>query len=358
MMDFPALKHITYLNTPSSGLMSQGLSEWRAQHDSEFLQQGSAFRARQESEDLIGSAKAALARLFKGEARNTYLVPNFSLAFNALLDALPSQASYLLLEDEYPSISYPIASRNRSYTTLIPDARLNERLSETFNHAAPDVLVFSIVQYTSGLKIDLDFIRKLKQQYSQVLIIADGTQYCGTREFDFAASGIDVLICSGYKWMLAGYGNGFVMTSPAAERRIEAAFSPAEKPTLPHLQGKSAAGFIFEPGHQDTLAAGSMKYAAEWFLAHDYPALCQQLKTLTDRAFSELARRDLLLPALQELPRPSTIFSLPVLAELEDRLHQAGIVCVQRGGRIRVGFHIYNNRQDLDLLLAVIDTCL
>ena len=44
-----------------------------------------------------------------------------------------------------------------------------------------------------------------------MLIIADATQFCGTAPFNFNESAIDILGGSGYKWLLGGYGNGYIL---------------------------------------------------------------------------------------------------------------------------------------------------
>ena len=75
----------------------------------------------------------------------------------------------------------------------------------------PNVLVVSIVQYIDGLKLNLDFIKKLKQQFSDLIIIGDATQYLGSEKFSFTDSGFDIVISSGYKWLFSGYGNAIML---------------------------------------------------------------------------------------------------------------------------------------------------
>jgi len=74
----------------------------------------------------------------------------------------------------------------------------------------PTAFAFSLVQYVSGIKLSDQFLKTLKTAFPDILLMVDGTQFCGTAPFNFEDSAIDVLISSGYKWMLGGYGNGFV----------------------------------------------------------------------------------------------------------------------------------------------------
>src|SRR5690606_29129982 len=107
--EFPVLKDYTYLNTASSGILSQSLLDWRRTHDVNFLNNGSIFR--NEKDKLLLEVKEAVARFFNSKSENTFLVPNFSFAFNTLLDKLPKSHRILLLQDDYPSVNFPVQSR-------------------------------------------------------------------------------------------------------------------------------------------------------------------------------------------------------------------------------------------------------
>ena len=54
---------------------------------------------------------------------------------------------------------------------------------------------------------------QLKEKYPQLLIIGDATQHIGSDLFDFKKSAFDAIVCSGYKWLLGGFGNGFIALS-------------------------------------------------------------------------------------------------------------------------------------------------
>ena len=59
--------------------------------------------------------------------------------------------------------------------------------------------------------------------YPNLLIVGDGTQFLGAHEFNFDNSPFDIVAASGYKWLLAGFGNGVVMISASfLERAINA----------------------------------------------------------------------------------------------------------------------------------------
>src|SRR5690606_32557254 len=104
--DFPVLSGCTYLDTASSGILTQSLAQWRQDHDNDFLMQGSAFRNEQSS--FLNGVRATVSRFFNAAEQNTFLVPNFSYGFNSLLSLLSGQHSFLILKDDYPSLLNPL----------------------------------------------------------------------------------------------------------------------------------------------------------------------------------------------------------------------------------------------------------
>lgn len=351
--EFPVLKDYTYLNTASSGILSQSLLDWRRTHDVNFLNNGSIFR--NEKDKLLLEVKEAVARFFNSKPENTFLVPNFSFAFNTLLDKLPKSHRILLLQDDYPSVNFPVQSRGIVHDYASVDEHLEENILKKIKNFEPTIFAFSIVQYINGIKIDLEFIKKLKKSFPSLLIVADGTQFCGTELFDFEASGIDILISSSYKWMLAGYGNGFIFVKDDV---INGVFSGEEELSLPKesfLKDKELPSFSFEPGHQDTLAFGSLLQSVRFFEKAGFPLLDERIKKLAAVAKEAFIERGLLDQKVAIRKGHSSIFNLNIQGNIVKKFHDERIVFSERGNGIRVSFHFYNTNNDLQKLLKIID---
>lgn len=253
---FPVLDSYTYLNTANTGILSQQLSQWRVNHEKEYLKTGSYFH--QNRGEFLTKGRNMLAEFFNCSPTHTFLIPNFSYGFNTLLRGFDKQERFLLLKNDYPSISYPVRSLGYVFHEMEINENLEQNILTGVEQHKPTVLALSLVQYSDGIKVDLNFIRQLKQDNPELLIIADGTQLCGTLPFDFLSSGIDVLISSGHKWMLAGYGNGFLLVSERATHRIFNDQKKFELPSEGFLKGRNALSLMFEPGHLDTLNFGTL----------------------------------------------------------------------------------------------------
>ena len=349
---FPVLQQYTYLNTAASGLLSEKVLEFRQDHDLDFLISGSILKDKQG--EILTGVREAVGAFFKCAPNRVALVPNFSYGFNTLLEGLDKSKKVLLLDGDYPSITWAVSSRSFEICYAEIDENLEQNIEASLEKDRPDVFAFSIVQYISGIKLSIDFLKKLKQKFPEILFVADGTQYCGTEIFDFDDSGLDVLICSNYKWLNAGYGNAFILFNESVQGKIA-----PRAVGFNSLQGKYKAhegNFIgkFEPGHQDTLNFGSLKTALELLKDVGMDLVQERIATLSKRAMQELTTMGLLQEIVVKREQHSSIFNIKGDAKLFDFLKSENIICSQRGDGIRVAFHYFNTEEELEYLLKTL----
>ncbi len=350
---FPVLKDYTYLNTASSGIIAGSIQQWRRSHDDQFVQQGSKFRLQQA--DFLQDVRQTVSRFFHGNIENTFLTQNFSLAFNTFLDGLSRSHRFLLIASDYPSVNYPVESRGFSCAYADMDEHLEQNILDKVITFRPTVLAISLVQYINGIKIDLGFLKRLKMENPDLLIVADGTQFCGTEDFNFEQSGLDVLISSGYKWMLAGYGNGFVLIKDTVYPYLHKERVGLALPKEPFLKDRKLLSLCFEPGHLDTLNFGTLKQSILLFEEVGIDFIQNRIETVGKIAKQAFAERGLLSKEVAQRADHSAIFNISADAELIKRIDAADILTLQRGAGLRVAFHFYNDEQDLEKLLKVID---
>ena len=201
------------------------------------------------------------------------------------------------------------------------------------------MLVLSIVQYINGTLIDLEFIKKIKSLFPNLLIIADGTQYCGTKEFDFNNSKIDILISSGYKWLLGGYGNGFIIL----RNNLIKDFLNNNKISLNQ---------ILEPGHHDTLNFGSLLFSLKKI--SDY-GLSNIEKSINELSFyDKLKTKKLLDTKILKRNNHSNIFNIKGDKRLYKNLLDNKVICSQRGNGIRISINFYNTKSEIDYFLSFV----
>ena len=349
---YPTLNQYTYLNTAASGLLSEAVFEYRQEQDLDFLISGSVFKDQQGK--ILTGVREAVGRFFNCAPNRVALTPNFSYGFNTLMEGVEKSKKVLLFKNDYPSVNWAVESREFEVCYADIDENLENNVAEVVEKERPDIFAFSLVQWINGIKIDPDFLKELKSKYPEMLLFGDGTQYCGTEEFDFEASGLDVLGASTYKWMNAGYGNAFFLFKDHMEDKIlprSLGFNSLQGKYKPHegsLIGK------FEPGHQDTLNFGSLKVAIEEIEKIGIDKIAEQVQSLASEAKSLFEEHDLLEEAVLKRKIHSSIFNIKGGDAVFQKLKNNQIVCSQRGEGIRVSFHYFNTSEDIKKLLKVI----
>lgn len=344
---------LTFMNTPGNGLLPERLKAWRAKREHDFFTPTASLREEQPA--FMQGVRNTVADFFGAAAEQVYCTPNFSFGFNVLLDGLPKGCKFLLLAGDYPSLNYPIISRGFSYSSVAISERLEEAIWEQLQIECPDVLAISIVQYISGLKINLDFIKKVKAAFPSLLIIGDGTQFFGTAAFSFPDSGFDAIAGSGYKWLMAGFGNGFMLLNKRLQAILYREAQQKARPQEAMWSNKTILHTYFEPGHQDTLSHGSLAQSLLFLQELGLENVEKQLQQLTAYAHQELQKRGLLLDFIANRAQKSTIINIQIDPSYYPTLIAQNVQCFPRGTGIRIGLHIYNDMQDVDRLLHIID---
>jgi selenocysteine lyase/cysteine desulfurase len=351
---FPALATCTYLNTASNGVIPKPVVEWRRQHDLDLMNHASVFR--DSHKEHMERIRKTVSGFFGAEADETALIPNLSFGINTVLEGLPQGQKILLLKNDYPSMNWPVETRDFNVCYAEIDENLEQNIEAAVARHKPDVFMFSIVQWLNGIKIDFQFLKELKSRYPDLLLIADGTQYLGTEQYNFAENAIDVLGTSAYKWLTAGYGNGFIMVKKTARDRIfpkTIGFNSAAR--FESLATETAFMKHFEPGHQDTLNYGSLEQAILFQQQMGVNGLYEKIRSLANVAKIRFAERNLLQKATLERKNLSPIFNLRGDKAVFKNLQNQNIICSLRGGGIRVSFHYYNTEDELEKLLEILD---
>ncbi|GGG35189.1 aminotransferase class V-fold PLP-dependent enzyme [Christiangramia forsetii] len=349
---FPVLEQYTYLNTAASGPLSEKVWEFRQDHDMDFLIKASLLK--EKMGDVLTEVRESVGQFFHCAPNRVALIPNFSYGFNSVLESLDKPKKILLVKGDYPSINWPVESRDFEVVYAEMGENFESNIIEKIEKEKPYFFAFSIVQYINGVKLSIDFLKKLKEQFPDLILMADGTQYVGTEDFNFDDSGIDIVISSCYKWMNAGYGNGFMLFNESIQGKL----SPKNL-GFGSLQGKYKAhegNFIgkFEPGHYDTLNFGSLKVAIDLMNEIGMQIIQNKINALKKMARYRFAGAGLLEEWTLERAEFSSLFNIKGDEKLFNQLRGEGIITSLRGNGIRISIHYFNSEKDLDHLFKIL----
>ena len=350
---FPSINKGIYADTAAMGLISEPLIQWRNQHDLELLSKASGLWP--QHTEILRNTRETIKRFFHAEDAGVALLPNFSIGLNLLLEKLDPGLGVLLFEQDYPSVNWPFENRGFNITYVQSGHNLEEQIRDKLNNKDIDILAISLIQWLNGILIEPDFFRKLKEEFPSLIIIADGTQYCGAFDLDFANSGIDVLGSSGYKWLLGGYGNGFMIIADSFVSRFEISsigFNSAEG----NLDAKDSVPFHkqLEPGHLDSLNFGSLGFSMDLLTKIGTETVENHNRKLSVYAMRHLADLGLLEKIVMERNRHGTIFWISAKRYLFEHLLKNNIRCSWRNEGIRLSFHFYNTESEIERIVHII----
>ena len=326
-----------YLDSAKACPYYYELLDWRNNYEKKSLIQKSEIRLNHKK--IAQSVKNEVSDFFKLKKTDVFFTNSFSQGFQSLVNEINGKPKFIVLEDDYPSISDSLKKNNFDLIYVKNDSNIEDNIKNAIIKFNPDFLAISVVQWIDGILIDNNYLKSLKLEYKNLTIIADGTQFCGTCNFNFENSPFDVLISSGYKWMLAGYGIAFVLIK---NNFYSNKFLNTDKSKMQNA---------IELGHYDMLAIGSLSLSLKK-LRKSIHSIEKKLKDISKIVSSELIKLDLLDDKVKNRKEHSTIFNIKDPdGSLFTYLANNNIICSQRGKGVRLSFNFFNTKSDIKKLI-------
>ncbi|MFN2453052.1 MAG: aminotransferase class V-fold PLP-dependent enzyme [Pyrinomonadaceae bacterium] len=213
--EFPVTRHTAYLNSAAAGPVLAAAAEAAINYYTEMTETGDANW--EEWLEQRERARHSLARLINAEPEEIAFTTNTSSGMNLIVDALEKSGEVVSCDLEFPVTTLPWLHRG------IPVYQIETANGEV--HAADiseamtsetAIISLSHVQYSNGFRADLEEIGRNK---GECVFVVNASQSIGVLPLDVKRMRIDALCATGHKWMLAGYGSGFVYISRALLER-------------------------------------------------------------------------------------------------------------------------------------------
>jgi len=327
----------TYLNTASYGLpprpswdaLQAVLDEWRTGRTS---WEGW-------SED-VDRARAAFARLVGTVPARVAIGATVSGLVGLVAASLPPGTRVLVPEIEFTSTLFPFLVRPELEVRTVAPAQLADAIDERTG-----VVAFSAVQMSTGEVADLDAILAAAEAHD-VMTVVDATQAAGW--LPLGADRFDFLVAAGYKWLISPRGTAWMTVAP---ERLDTIVPLAAG----WFAGDDVYGAYIGPPLRLAGDARRLDTSPAWFSwVGALPAL-ELLEAVGIGTIHEhnlrVANRFRARMGLE--PSNSAIVSLEWPGDIE-ALRAEGIQCELPGGRLRVGFHLYNDEEDADRAVDVL----
>jgi cysteine desulfurase/selenocysteine lyase len=368
LRDFPSLAGMTYLNTAAEGIppLVVGAALTQYFHDHQLGMDG-----RDRHHPQLAAAKALTAELFGLTADEVAICSCSSEAYNLLALALRLQpGDEVIINDlDFPAGATPWLQPSNPATTKIWASRNGAlHVEDLIPLLSPRtrLITSSLVSFYNGYMIPLPAVVEAVRQHSNALFALDVTQALGRIPLDL--SGVDVVISSTHKWILASHGGGLVgirseraaeLTSPAGgwfNLKTQVPLGPGRLDPVESLPGAAS----FAVGMPNFPAIYAIRAALEYITNIGVAAIDQAAAPLVRRCLDGLQQLpiELLTP-----PDPANIagilaFKHPAMERIHQRLREANIHVMSHAGRLRIAIHGYNTQADIDHLLTTLEQVL
>lgn len=340
--EHPGLAGKAYLNTATFGCMAHATAQHATRVQQELLEQG-APRLMDWLERGLHEAAAVVAKSIAAAPGSIALVPNFSYGAAMLAPLLAHRPKVLMVKGDYPTLMAPF--KQAPFQAVQIEAEQNGAIPLTALEAAldrerPAILAISHVQWATGFTVDLQGVAALSRTYGALSVI-DITQSWGCLPIDVQGMGLDVVGGSGYKWPLAGLGNGAMFVSDQVRDEIK------------ERSGGEALQLIAR-GHTDPVAFSRLQHALERYMAIGPEAIASRVEALCTYAVEALDGIGVQVLSGRSAEGRAGILIIEGDAHRLDRLSRSGVSAMLRGAGIRIGIHYYNTQADIDSLVEAL----
>lgn len=354
--EFPAVSKCTYVNTAAGGPISRTAAAAGAGYYEATRDDGDVHW--DEWLERVESVRERVARRIGATPPDVAFVQNTSHGLNLAARMLTGR-EVLLVEGDFPSVTWPWMQQGFDVRFAPAGADGGARLAD-LDEARGErtgVLALGSVHYRTGYRYDLGELSAWCRE-REIVLVVDATQALGAVTVDLAASPVDFLVSSAYKWLNAGYGLGIAYVHPRW-RRPDAWSAVGWRSARDPYALRSApldvtdAAFALEAGHPPFAGVFTLGAALEIQDAAGPERIVRRDAQLAHRVregLDELGIRHLTAPD----PRHRSPIVAAVVPDPEtatDRLEARGVLVSARGGTLRISTHFYNLEQDVDALL-------
>ncbi len=206
---FPVTERLSYLNTAAAGPLATTTVAPAAEYYEQMCAEGDA-----RWDEWLGrreNVRREVAAFINAEPDEIALTTNTSSGMNTIVDALETRGEVISCDLEFPVSTIPWMHR-RIPVHLVNSVQGEIRLEDLrrARNAKTGILSISHVQFSNGFRIDLEELGRNKDDHA---LVVNASQSAGVFQIDVKRMRIDALCATGHKWMLAGYGSGFVYLS-------------------------------------------------------------------------------------------------------------------------------------------------
>ena len=367
---YPCLSQNIYLNQASLGLLSDKTVTEMTKFLDTVARYGNLKMTDEEEAHFLNPLRRNVATLLQAKQKNIAIVASASEILSQIPELCKPKrnSKVILVSTDFPAITRPWLGSAKSrgfeicFVHEIPEADLTQSLIEKIDSNTSIVCV-SYVQFASGTRID---VKELSQHTKKigVKLVIDVTQAAGAIPININDWDVDILVCSGYKWL---GGHGGIAVGWLSDEILD-----LEPPTIGWFGNEN-------PFDMDAtklnLSKTAAKYTQSTLSYISVVGLNAAIEQLLEISISEITKHSdklamqlcsILLNSNWKAFRTATSkeFSSHIISLIHpsgdaikstfEQLSENGLICGIRNGRLRVSISHYNNGNDIKYLGAAL----
>ena len=357
---FPVTDRVAYLNNAAAGPVSRASHEAASDYYEKMMNDGDVHWNRWLADRE--AIRKRIAEFINAELDEIAFTTNTSSGMNVIVDALEGRGEVISSELEFPVTTLPWMNR-RIPVHLLPSVDGEVQIEDVRNAMSDmtGIIALSHVQYSNGFRVDPEELGKIKDDHALVI---NASQSSGVFELDVKRMQIDALCATGHKWMLAGYGSGFVYLSRELQEQsrsrsigwlsVEDPFAMRNDELRPRHDAAARAE-LGCPHFAAISALGAAVNLATKIGIANIEARVLELNRLLTTSLAEAGWK-VLSPLQNESARSAeTLIEVDQPAKVVRHLLRRGVIVTEKPEGIRAATHFFNNEEDIERLVAALD---
>jgi cysteine desulfurase / selenocysteine lyase len=365
--EFPYIAESVYLNAASVTPLPSSAARAIADHQRRRVRVHELTEA--DFSEPLQRSRAAAAALVGADPDEIALGWNTSYGINLAALGLPDDrgGTIVVSEREFPANVYPWMGVEDRRLDLVPVNDRGwpdeDRLFEHLDRPGVSVFALSSVQFASGYLADLEKFGRFCRERG-ILFVVDAIQSLGAVPIDVRAAHIDVLAAGGHKWLLSPFGTGFAYV----RRELHDVLLPRVIGWTGMVASEDISSLT---EYRWEMKEGARRYEVATLPFQDFAGFAASLELLLEIGVERVRRHreQILRPLLdwlEENPaaaasdlRPERRSGIVALTpgrpeRVIDALNDANVVHAAREGAIRLSPHLYNTREEMELVVEIL----
>lgn len=353
---FPVTKTSVYLNTAAAGPLADSTAKAATLYYEQMMNDGDIhwdeWLARREE------VRARVASFINAEPEEIGLTINTSSGMNLIVDALEKHGEVISCDLEFPVTTITwMPRRIPVHMVKSVEGVVRPEDLRTAMNMRTGIISISYVQYSNGFRSNLEELGSIKGAHA---LVVNASQAAGAFEIDVKRMKIDALCSTGHKWMLSGYGSGFVYIS----KELQAASVPRSIGWLSvqdpyggvnnevHLRhDASARAELGCPNYAGMFALGaSIEMMQSIGIANIQARALELNQKLTSR-LEEIGWKVLSPLSDESFRSAETLVAAENPAQVVNYLAQEKILVTEKPEGFRVATDFFNNEEDVENLV-------